>query len=300
MTVNGQGALYEFDTQLSVLRVNDLSAATTAVPAASADALLSAANAQICVFLDGASVCPSLAKFCTRRAGGSASPGGACRYAIFHANQECCPVSIVPAVLPSLLASAMSAVSSSQNQIQQVQLEHEPVHTSASAATAIATAPAYRSDFPYYQCQRNPAGSRLFATADPNVTVVANELTRICFDVGLHQACANPTSQCCDFTLYKLELEVDRACADALAYTTIDGVQHVRYLQTAPHAAIKIVNLNKEVSAIEGTRVCLFLRPQCNSLAKLCAFHDGTCTVGMFSKPGNGVANCCPLSTVSI
>ncbi|EFJ41777.1 extracellular matrix glycoprotein pherophorin-V28 [Volvox carteri f. nagariensis] len=266
VTVNGQPAVYEYDTALSMLRVTDLNAPTSTIATAASDT-------QVCVLLDTASSCPSLATFCGRHDGASTA-AGACRYSIFSTDGNCCPISAVSTAVPLPL----------------------PASTIDLPSTTV-----FRSDFPYCQCQRNAAGSRLFAVAsldaNPNVD---NGLTRICFDVGLHDVCADPTSKCCEFTLYKMELEVDRACADALAYTTIDGIQHVRYFQTAPHAAIKIVNLDRPLSAVNGTQVCLFLRPECNTLEKLCAFHDGSCTVGLFSKPGTGAANCCPLSSVRI
>ncbi|KAG2499820.1 hypothetical protein HYH03_002112 [Edaphochlamys debaryana] len=148
-------------------------------------------------------------------------------------------------------------------------------------------------------CQRNAAGSRLFTTASKNVTTV-NGLTRICFNVGLKDVCSQPKSKCCQFELYKMEFEVDGTCQDALAYTELNGVRKPPFFQTSPFPAIKVTNIDKALSAVEDTEVCLYLRPQCNSLKKLCAFHDGTCTVGLFNKPGTGPLNCCPLSSVSL
>ncbi|GIL65265.1 hypothetical protein Vafri_19078 [Volvox africanus] len=263
VTVNGQSASYEYDTVMSVLRVTELNA-------------VDAEGMLVCVVLDATSACPNLSQLCSRPNGDVATTTeSTCRYAMFNADRSCCPVAAVPTAL-SLPGST------------------------AATSELPAAVTALRSGFPYCQCQRNVADSRLFATASSNVTVTSNGLTRICFDVGVRDACPNPTSKCCEFTLYKMELEVDRVCAEALAFTTIDGVQRVRYFQTAPHAAIKIVNLDKPVSEAKGTQVCLFLRPECNTLAKLCPFHDGSCTVGLFSKPGGGDANCCPLSSVRI
>ncbi|GIL88033.1 hypothetical protein Vretimale_6377 [Volvox reticuliferus] len=263
VTINGQPASYEYDTTMSVLRVTGLNAAD-------AEGML------VCVALDATSACPSLSQFCTRPNGDvAATAESTCRYAIFNSDRSCCPVAAVPTALPLLTSTAMTS-------------------------DLPAAANALRSGFPYCQCQRDAADSRLFATASSNVTVTSNGLTRICFDVGLREACPNPASKCCEFTLYKMELEVDHVCAEALAFTTIDGVQRVRYFQTAPHAAIKIVNLDKPISEAKGTQVCLFLRPECNTLTKLCSFHDGSCTVGLFSRPGGGEANCCPLSSVRV
>ncbi|KAG2427090.1 hypothetical protein HXX76_012601 [Chlamydomonas incerta] len=151
--------------------------------------------------------------------------------------------------------------------------------------------------FPFCQCQRNPRGSRLMTTASKNVTVV-NGLTRICFNVALKDVCDQPNSKCCEFELYKMEFEADAACADALAYTTIDGAYKAKFFQTRPDPVLKVTNIDKPVNKVAGTEVCLFMRPQCNTLEKLCAFHDGTCTIVLFNKPGSSATSCCPLTTV--
>ncbi|PNH00773.1 hypothetical protein TSOC_013386 [Tetrabaena socialis] len=160
--------------------------------------------------------------------------------------------------------------------------------------------PPPRSEFPFCNCQRNPQGSRLFTTASENVTLVDGGLTRICFNVQLKDVCANPNSKCCEFELYKFEVEVDGVCSKSLAYTTVDGNRKAPFFQTNPVDVIKVTNINKPISSVAGTEVCLFLRPLCNSLQKLCAFHDGSCTIGLFNKPGASAANCCPLSTVGL
>lgn len=59
-----------------------------------------------------------------------------------------------------------------------------------------------------------------------------------------------------------------------------------------------MTNINKKFQDVHGTEVCLFLRPQCNSLTKLCQTKDGRCMTSIFNAPGSSAGNCCPLSLV--
>ncbi|GFR45819.1 hypothetical protein Agub_g7275 [Astrephomene gubernaculifera] len=283
VTVDGVTTSYEFSSALSVLRVTGLSKTATA-----------AAGTEICLYLAAPSLCPGLAQLCSAGA-------GLCKYALFNAKRDCCPVGIAGRMTQLSALSLSSAASSSSNAVSESsqplpqflkQLPNLP------AAPVPATSPPPASSFPSYQCQRDASDSRLFTTASNNVTVV-NGLTRVCFDVSVKAVCDNPASKCCEFGLYKMEIDADPTCADALAYITVDGAKRARFFQTSPYPVIKITNINKDMNAVAGTEVCLFLRPQCNSLAKLCTRHDGSCTIGLFNKPASrSTPTCCPLSTV--
>ncbi|GIL88046.1 hypothetical protein Vretifemale_16098, partial [Volvox reticuliferus] len=82
VTLNGKPASYEFNAQLGVLRLKKINAnATTAL------------NTNFCLFLADDSICDTLDTFC-------AIGGGACKYALFNADKDCCPVGITGLVPP--------------------------------------------------------------------------------------------------------------------------------------------------------------------------------------------------------
>lgn len=132
-----------------------------------------------------------------------------------------------------------------------------------------------------------------------NRTELANNLTSICFTVQAKPLCAFPNSPCCQFQLYKAEFEVAASCNGSLSYTSVDGVRKMPFFQKGEHPVIKVNNINKPFAAVAGTEICLFLKPQCNTLESLGAFGDGTISVALFNVPGTiKPTDCCPLTTV--
>jgi hypothetical protein len=271
VTVNGVRVPWEYNTKLNVLRVPNL------------DRAGSPSGLQVCLFLASTSACPGLSQLCT-------AGSGLCTYALFNSQRDCCPVGLTGAAPPPPSPSPPPPPPPSPS-------PPPPPPPPPPSPPPPQPPP---SLFPYCNCQRSSRGSRLSVVASPNVTTTPEGLARICFSVDLAPSCADPNSPCCQFELYKMEFEVDAGCREALVKTEVDGTFRQRFFQTKPHPAIKIVNLNKPAGAAAGTEVCLYLKPQCDTLAKLCSRHDGTCTVGLFNKPGTGAANCCPLSSVSV
>ncbi|GIL65250.1 hypothetical protein Vafri_19068 [Volvox africanus] len=82
VTLNGKPASYEFNAQLGVLRINKVNADAAKAP-----------NTTFCLFLSDGSECNNLDTFCT-------IGGGVCKYALFNAARDCCPVGLTGFVPP--------------------------------------------------------------------------------------------------------------------------------------------------------------------------------------------------------
>ncbi|GLC38401.1 hypothetical protein PLESTF_000496500 [Pleodorina starrii] len=156
-------------------------------------------------------------------------------------------------------------------------------------------APPSGSNFPYFRCQHNPEGSRLFLQPQVNITLVEKNYTKMCFTVGVRDVCPQPDSPCCSFSLHKLEFEADPVCARSLVYSTVDGIRRIRFFQYRPYSSIKVTRIGKAFDQAAGTEVCLVLKPECSSLKALGAFHDGTMKIAIASLTGTRPATCCPV-----
>ncbi|GLI66786.1 hypothetical protein VaNZ11_010759, partial [Volvox africanus] len=76
VTLNGKPTSYEFNAQLSVLRINKINAEAAKAP-----------NTTVCLFLSDGTECNTLDTFCT-------IGGGVCKYALFNTAKDCCPVGL--------------------------------------------------------------------------------------------------------------------------------------------------------------------------------------------------------------
>lgn len=228
----------------------------------------SARGTELCLFLKPEDECPTLNEMCS-------VGDGTCQYALFTPDLDCCPVG---------------------NTCPTPQAPPPP----APSPPKVSPPP---TDFPRCNCKRDPEGSRMFTRLSymthPNETE-HDGLTRVCFEVNTKDYCTKYNSPCCEFDLYKLEMEVVDDCKDALAFTTVNGAKKAPFYQLKPWPAIKVTNINKSFHDADGTEVCVYLRPtnQCNTLSRLCPYGDGTCVVGLFNTPGGKSTNCCPLSWV--
>ncbi|EFJ41816.1 extracellular matrix glycoprotein pherophorin-V29 [Volvox carteri f. nagariensis] len=264
VTVDGNPySAWEFNAALGMLRVTRLNLTEISAP-----------GTQICYFLKNDTACSTLAKLC-------ALGTGACKYSLFNFQRDCCPVGVANPPPPPPSPPLPAIVPGSIRPVPPAPLDQPPSPP--------------RSDFPDCVCERDPDGSRLYLKPNITITPAEKNLTSICFTVGMRDVCSKPELGCCEFTLYKLEFEADAACAPALAYSTVDGERRMRLFQFTPYPAIKVTGIGKDFSRAPETEVCLFMKPRCNTLQQLGAFHDGTITVGIANKPGSKPATCCPL-----
>ncbi|GIL88047.1 hypothetical protein Vretimale_6406 [Volvox reticuliferus] len=263
VTVNGfPYTAWEYNTVFNTLRVTRLNLTQT-----------TASGTQICLHLKSNSTCTSLAQLCTYG-------NGACKYALFNTKRDCCPVGVAnlpPPPPPQIIV---------------------PGNTRPLPPSPPPPAPP-RSEFPNCVCESDPLASRLYVKPTVTVTPMERNLTGLCFTVGVRSVCPKPNSQCCNFTIYKLEFEADAACMPAFSYSTVGGVRRTRIIQYNPYPVMKVTGLDLDMSAAADLDVCLVMKPQCNTLAALGKFHDGSITLGIFNKPGSKPSTCCPLSYVN-
>ncbi|GIL65248.1 hypothetical protein Vafri_19064 [Volvox africanus] len=263
VTVNGLTySAWEYNTVFNTFRVTRLNLTQTTAP-----------GTQICIHLKSNSTCTSLAQLCTYG-------GGACKYSLFNSKRDCCPVGVAnlpPPPPPQFIV---------------------PGNTRPEPPSPPPPAPP-RSEFPNCVCESDPLGSRLYVKPNVVVTPLERNLTSLCFTVGARTTCPKPSSPCCNFTVHKLEFEADVGCLPAFAYSTVDDGKPTRMIQYNPYPVIKVTGIDRESSAAVGMKVCLVMKPLCKTVTALGKFHDGSITVGIFSKPGSKPATCCPLSYIN-
>ncbi|GLI66784.1 hypothetical protein VaNZ11_010757 [Volvox africanus] len=269
VTVNNTNhTAFEFNTNSAVVRVTSLNLTVDAVN-----------NTQVCLFIKASNEsCSKLESFCT-------IGETACRYAIFQTDRTCCPVGVA-GLLPSPPFLPM--------------YEHPPPPPPLLPPVIEFTAPPPPppSSFPNCSCDRAVTSSQYTVKPIADVSPAGDRnLTQICFTINTKASCKNSTSSCCTFTLSKLELDANPDCATALSYMSVDGVIRPRFFQYNPYPAIKITNINKTFDQADGTKVCLFMKPECNSLDELGANKDGTISAAVFNHPSEKI-NCCPVFTV--
>ncbi len=167
-----------------------------------------ARGTELCLFLKPENACPTLSEMC-------AAGDGTCQYALFTPDLDCCPVG-------------------------NTYTTPQPPPPPSPSPPKVSPPP---TDFPRCNCKRDADGSRMFTRLSymsrPNETE-HDGLTRVCFEVNTKDYCTKYNSPCCEFDLYKLEMEVVDDCKDALAYTTVNGAKKAPFYQLKPWPAIKV------------------------------------------------------------
>eukprot|EP00195_Chlamydomonas_chlamydogama_P011053 CAMPEP_0202890518 /NCGR_PEP_ID=MMETSP1392-20130828/887_1 /ASSEMBLY_ACC=CAM_ASM_000868 /TAXON_ID=225041 /ORGANISM="Chlamydomonas chlamydogama, Strain SAG 11-48b" /LENGTH=279 /DNA_ID=CAMNT_0049574101 /DNA_START=430 /DNA_END=1269 /DNA_ORIENTATION=+ len=105
----------------------------------------------------------------------------------------------------------------------------------------------------------------------------------------------NPICNGMDF--YKLELEVDPICKNAIRRVYINGRETVRPTYDAfgvGQGLIKMPQINLGLNNATGAQICLETTSPtvCNTLQAICPAHDGSCRYSIIKS---GACDCCPV-----
>ncbi|GIL78325.1 hypothetical protein Vretifemale_7762, partial [Volvox reticuliferus] len=147
--------------------------------------------------------------------------------------------------------------------------------------------------FPQCECDKR-SGSSTLTFSRVNVTDLDTGMRMYCFVVGL-TSCLR-SSPCCAQDLSKIEFSVLPACVGSVAYSATDGALRSAQFQLKPYPAIKINNIAKPYIDVDGTEVCLLLRPPCDTLESLCGGPN--CLYALFNNRLTNQPKCCPVRNV--
>jgi hypothetical protein len=162
--------------------------------------------------------------------------------------------------------------------------------TSNSPPSPALLPPPPQISFPYCECKTKSSRYTLEYIYSPSAS-------QHCFQVQLRDICPEPLSPCCEFTLNKIEFDINPTCLSGIQLFVVNGIVRSPNYSRTPGPIAKVTNLNIPFNMTNGLEVCMHMAPFCTSLEEFC--NGDTCRYAIFESRDT-TTKCCVTSTTII
>ena len=145
-------------------------------------------------------------------------------------------------------------------------------------------------NFPYCECRTISSRFTLEYIYSPSAS-------EHCFQVQIRDTCPVPLSPCCEFTLNKIEFDINPVCLSGIQMFVVNGIVRSPNYSRNPGPVAKVTNLNIPFNMTNGLEVCMHMSSICTSLEKFC--NGDTCRYAIFESRETNT-KCCVTSTTII